>query len=117
MSFAYDDAAHLPHPALSFAAWVEMCGERYVPGKAPPALRPAQAAFERLSADEAALARALGKRVWSHVSKAVFDVADPLDVGSARERAVHDELRRELPFLDSWTFGVLWNVAFTHAMM
>jgi hypothetical protein len=117
MSFVYDHAAHLPHAALSYAAWRSMCGDWDAPGKVPVALADARAAFDLLSLADAALARELGEQCWRHLSSEVYGSVEPANLGSPREIAVHQQLRRDLPFLNDWTFEVLCSVAFRYAMM
>jgi hypothetical protein len=117
MSFPFDHPAQLSHAALSYATWRSMCGDWDAPRKVPPALAEAHAAFERLPPADAALARQLGEQCWKHVSTEVHGAVDPGHIGSPSEHAAHAKLRRELPFLDDWTFDVLWSVAFRYAMM
>jgi hypothetical protein len=118
MSYPHDHVAHLSREVLSYAAWLGMCGDRYDARQRPPeAMQAGCAAFGRLPEADATLAREFGKGVWTYVSDAVGTVADPSDIGSARERAMAKQLRLDLPFIDEWTHGVMWNVAFRQWMM
>lgn len=114
-TYAHEHVAHLPHAALSHAAWLAMCGGN--PPKLPEAQQEGQAALAGLPPADAELARSFGAGVWGFVSSFVYDVSDPRDVGGPRERRGHAQLREALPFLDAWTFDTMWNVAFRHAMM
>lgn len=107
--------AHLPHAALSHATWLAMCGPDH--RGLPPAQRAGHEALAGLPEHDAAAARQLGQSAWELFSSIVYDVSDPRAVGSPREKAGCAQLRRAMPFLDDWTFDVLWGVAFRYAMM
>lgn len=112
----YVPVAHLPAEALRHAVWAAMaCRDPALP--LPEPTKPHHAALERLSESDAALARDFGQRCWRWFGSEVYGASDPLHIGSPRERAALEQLRRALPFLDRWTFDALWGVAFRHAMM
>lgn len=111
-TFPFEHLAHLPRATLSHAVWLAMYGPD--PSRAQ---RKGDGELERLSAAEAEAVRQFGKSAWDFFSSFVYDVSDPGNVGSPREKAGSEQLRKAMPFLDQATFDTLWGVAFRYAMM
>lgn len=111
-TFPFEHVAHLPRATLSHAVWLAMCGPN--PSRAE---RKGRGELERLSAAEREAVRQFGESAWNFFSSFVYEVSDPANVGSPREKAGCKQLREAMPFLDQATFDTLWNVAFRYAMM